>query len=86
MDVFNKIAIVITNESINSTDIICNSKIKDNFNNINLLMIIEKTYLKNILVDINKDFNKLGHKLKTIEIMNDRCFSEKRLNLYIVWS
>ena len=49
-------------------------------------MIIEKTYLKNILVDINKDFNKLGHKLKTIEIMNDRCFSEKRLNLYIVWS
>ena len=81
----NDIAIVITNESINTTDVICNSKVRGTYDHVNLLQTIDKTNLSGILYVMQNDLTESGHEWKLIEIKDDK-YPFEGINLYVVWS
>ena len=81
----NKIAIVITNESINITDVICNSKIREHYRHANELVVLDEKYLDNVLNDLINDIEETGCELQIIPIFDSHYISERR-KLYVVWS
>lgn len=81
----NQIAIVITNESINTTDVICNPKIRDHYRYANVLMTLDEKCIDNVLNDIDKDIARVGHEMQIFTIFNSNYISERR-KLFVVWS
>ena len=81
----NQIAIVITNESINTIDVICNPKIREHYRHANVLVALDEKYLDNVLNDIAKDIEEAGHEMHIIPIFDSHYISERR-KLYVVWS
>ena len=80
-----RIAIVVTNESINTTDVICNSKIKGYYRHVNALVTTHENYLGNIIIDVANDIEESGHEVQIIEIFDHSYITEKR-KLYVAWS
>ena len=79
------LAIVITNESINTTDVRRNPQIIDFYCHTNLLTTVAASQLNSILADLQNIFNDAGRELIVLEIKNSRYIPE-RINIYVVWS
>ncbi len=81
-----RVAIVITNESINSVDVKCNSKVKGHYNHVNYLMKTSESSLSEIHHVIQQLFIEAGKDYKTIEIKNSYYISDNNNKLFLVWS
>ena len=88
IDIINRVedlAFVITNESINTTDVRCNSQIKDSYSHVNILATVTEIQLEGILAYLRNTFNEAGRELEVITIKNSYHIKEN-INIYVVWS
>ena len=82
----NKIAIVVTNESMNTTDIICNSKvIKESYKYSCILFTINEIDISDVIKNIEDRLNDSNLIIQLINIFNNRYISEKK-KIYLVWA
>lgn len=79
------LAFVITNESINTTDVRCNSQIRDSYSHVNILATVTEIQLEGILAYLRNTFNEAGRELEVITIKNSYHIKEN-INIYVVWS
>ncbi len=77
-----RIAVVITNKTINHTDVKCNKKIEGIYNHVHLLATVPESLIDAVLQNIQNIITESGHKIEIMEIKNSYYISED-FNVYL---